>query len=222
VNARDDQSLHPNLADALGEDTEHAGDLDAIARRLAALDASDAVDAPPDGLWAAIDAEVSSADAGDTGAPVVDLEARRSRRALLIALGAAAAVLLVVATVATLAAVGRDDEGPTTEQVALAGLPDFEEVSGSATVVVDGRDRSVGVDLTDVEVPAGSHLELWLLDEPVQQLVPLGPLVGDGPHAIPDDVDLEATPIVDVSLEPDDGNPTHSGVSVVRGRIEPA
>ena len=218
MNARDEQPLHPNLADALGEDTEHATELDAIARRLAALDAADAVKAPPAGLWAAIDAEVSSAEAVDPGAPVVDLDARRSRRALRIALGAAAAVLVVVATVA---AVRRDEQGPTTEQVALVGLPDFEDISGSATVVLDGSDRSVGVDLTDVEVPPGSHLELWLLDEPVQRLVSLGPLAGDGPHAIPEDVDLEATPVVDVSLEPDDGNPAHSGVSVVRGRIEP-
>ena len=74
---------------------------------VAVQDAADAVDAPPDGLWAAIDAEISGVDAGDTGAPVVDLDARRPRRALRIALGAAAAVLLVVATVATLASVRR-------------------------------------------------------------------------------------------------------------------
>jgi hypothetical protein len=150
---------------------------------------------------------------------VIDMAPRRSRRAVAIALGAAAAVLVVVGV----AALVRDaDSSPTTEQVALEGLPDFVDVTGSATVVIDGSARSLDVDLTDVDVPPGSHLELWLLDEPVEQLVPLGPLTGAGPHTIPQDVDLAATPIVDVSLELDDGNPAHSGVSVARGRIEPS
>ena len=35
---RDDRPLHPNLADALGDDIEPAPELDAIARRLADLD----------------------------------------------------------------------------------------------------------------------------------------------------------------------------------------
>jgi anti-sigma-K factor RskA len=210
--------MHPNLADALGDDTEHAAALDAIARRLATLDPSEVIESPPAGLWAAIDAEVARAEPVDV-VPVVELASRRSRRAVRMALGAAAVVLVVVAV----AAVVRDDDAsPTTEQVAMEGLPDFADVTGSATVVIDGSTRSLGVDLTDVDVPPGSHLELWLLDEAVEQLVPLGPLAGAGPHAIPEDVDLAATPIVDVSLELDDGNPAHSGVSVARGQIEPS
>ena len=219
----EEHPLHPNLREALEGDVTDPESLDAIARRLGDLDPGDVIDAPPPGLFAAIEAEldgaVDSTDA-DAGAdePVVELARWRSRRPLLVAMAAAAAVVLVVAV----AAVIRDDDaGPVTEQVALEGLPDFADVSGSATVVIDGDARSVGVDLSPVEVPAGSHSSRWLLDESVQELVPLGPLADDAPHTIPRDVDLTATPIVDVSVEPDDGNPAHSGVSVVRGRIEP-
>jgi anti-sigma-K factor RskA len=212
--------LHPNLRDVLESDVTDAGSLDAIARRLGELAPSDVAEPPPPGLFAAIEAELDAADGADAHAhgAVVELAPRRSRRPLLVALAAAAAVVVVVAVSAVLR---DDDAAPVTEQVALAGLPDFADVSGSATVVIDGDRRSLGVDLSPVEVPPGSHLELWLLDESVEELVPLGLLADDAPHTIPPDVDLTATPIVDVSVEPDDGNPAHSGVSVARGRIEP-
>jgi hypothetical protein len=54
----------------------------------------------------------------------------------------------------------------------------------------------------------------------VAELVPLGTIAGEGAHQLSEDADLEATPVVDISLEPDDGDPAHSGVSVVRGRLE--
>lgn len=215
---RDEHPLHPNLVEALDEAGHDAAALDAIARRLSELGPDASLPAPPPGLFAAIEAEL----AGD-GAPVrpevVPLAARRSRRRLLLALGAAAAIVVVVASVAVLR---EEDRSPTTEEVVLEPLPGFEGATGSATVVIDGDVRTVGVDLSEIEVPPGSHLELWLLDEPVEELVPLGPLSSGAPHAIPADVDLDTTPIVDVSLEPDDGNPAHSGVSVVRGQLQPS
>ena len=36
---------------------------------------------------------------------------------------------------------------------------------------------------------------------------------------VPSGVDLTEYPVVDVSVEPLDGDPSHSGVSVVRGRL---
>jgi hypothetical protein len=210
--------VHPNLRDALDDDIDAAAELDAVARRLGALDPADALEPPPAGLFEAIQAELAGdPQVADDGA-VIELSSRRSRRPLLMVLGAAAAIAVVVGVAGV---VLRDDPGATTEQVELAGLPDFADVTGSATLVIDGEDRSLGVDLSTVDLPAGSHLELWLLDPSVEQLVSLGPLTGDTPHAIPPEVDLSVTPVVDVSVEPDDGNPAHSGVSVVRGQIEP-
>jgi hypothetical protein len=45
-------------------------------------------------------------------------------------------------------------------------------------------------------------------------------LPGTQEFELPADLDLEQFPIVDVSVEPLDGVPTHSGVSVARGELE--
>jgi hypothetical protein len=36
---------------------------------------------------------------------------------------------------------------------------------------------------------------------------------------LPADIDIGQYPIVDVSVEPMDGNPAHSGVSIARGQL---
>lgn len=215
MNEREEPPVHPNLADALDGDTSDTDGLAAIAGRLADLGPDAVLESPPPGLFAAIEAQVTKdAAAAAPLAAVVPMAPWRRRAPWL-----AAAAAVVVAGLTTAMVVGGGDDEPTVEEVALGGLEGFEDASGVATVVIDGSARSVAVDLRDIDVPAGSHLELWLLDEPVAQLVALGELSGDGPHQIPGDVDLDATPIVDVSLEPDDGDPAHSGVSVVRGTI---
>jgi hypothetical protein len=50
-------------------------------------------------------------------------------------------------------------------------------------------------------------------------MVSLGPVRSDGRYEIPAAVDVSAFPIVDVSIEPADGVPTHSGRSVLRGTL---
>ncbi len=211
---RDDDSLHPNLADALDQRDPSAADLDAIARRLADLGPDASIPPPPGDLLARIEAELAQDAMAAEG--VVPFPTTR-RRLPVVVLGAAAALVALVVGVVVL----RDDTpATTTEQVALEALPGFEGASGEATLVVEGSTRTVSVDLAAVDVPAGNHLELWLLDDEVAQLVPLGTIAGDGAHQLPEDADLDATPVVDISLEPDDGDPAHSGVSVVRGRID--
>jgi Anti-sigma-K factor rskA len=60
---------------------------------------------------------------------------------------------------------------------------------------------------------------VWLIDPNVEGMVSLGPARSDGTYAVPPDIDVAAFPIVDVSVEPPDGVPTHSGVSVLRGTL---
>jgi anti-sigma-K factor RskA len=52
-------------------------------------------------------------------------------------------------------------------------------------------------------------------------MVPLG-VVAPGSQTVelPADLDLGRFPLVDVSVEPLDGDPTHSGVSVARGELD--
>ena len=62
-------------------------------------------------------------------------------------------------------------------------------------------------------------VEVWVIDTEVSQLVSLGPIRADGTYDLPAGIDPSAFPIVDVSIEPLDGDPRHSGNSVLRGQL---
>lgn len=67
----------------------------------------------------------------------------------------------------------------------------------------------------------GSYYEIWLIDSDVVGMVPLGVVrPGSQTFELPADLELGDFPIVDVSVEPLDGDPTHSGVSVARGELD--
>ena len=95
------------------------------------------------------------------------------------------------------------------------------DASGRAVVV----ERADGSRVLEVELRAGElddrYYEVWLIDEAVQDMVPVGVArSGTVTFELPDGLDLGRFPIVDVSVEPLDGNPTHSGVSVARGVLD--
>ena len=165
---------------------------------------------------------------GDAPAPVGDLAARRrsdrrvgrgrglSGRAFV---GIAAALLLVVAIgIGALTRTG--DRGP--EVVASATVEPLELASGSTLAQLVDADGGLALDLpldeTGLPTEAG-YYEVWLIDRDVQGMVSLGPAREDGVYDLPPDVSFEDFPIVDVSLEPADGVPTHSGRSVLRGTL---
>jgi anti-sigma-K factor RskA len=77
------------------------------------------------------------------------------------------------------------------------------------------------VDLTAADLQDGFY-EVWLLDEAVEDLVSLGVVRGGGEVVLPlpAGLDLGEYPLVDVSVEPLDGDPGHSGVSIARGTLE--
>lgn len=105
-------------------------------------------------------------------------------------------------------------------QVVLAALPVDPQAKGEAKVVSTGNGRELAVDVSRLAGTDGFY-EVWLIDRGVKKMIPLGILHGDrGEFAIPPGVDLGQYPIVDVSAEPLDGNPQHSGKSLLRGTIE--
>lgn len=64
------------------------------------------------------------------------------------------------------------------------------------------------------------YREVWLISSDASRLVSLGVLRGtDGSFTIPDGLDLGTFDLVDVSEEPYDGDPGHSGDSIVRGQL---
>ncbi len=177
--------------------------------------------APPDGLWdriaAAIDTdeEASAPTTLDEAplAPVVPITARRRR--WWVGLSAAAA-LVVAVTVGALVVGGDGDDGRVISAVELERLG--EAGSGRAELVDRDGSLQLRVDTDDLDAGDG-FLELWLIDPSVTRLVSLGPLRPDGVYDVPGGVDPSEFPIVDISVEPVDGDPTHSGQSVLRGEL---
>lgn len=146
---------------------------------------------------------------------------RRSRRLpiLLALVGTFAAVAVVVGVWASV------DAARTPRIVAeatLDGFPGHEGAVGAAVLEdVDGHNRVV-VSL-DASVPDDGYREVWLIAEDGSDLVSLGVLEGrEGEFDVPADVDLDTFRLVDISQEEEDGNPAHSGDSIVRGALQPA
>jgi hypothetical protein len=162
-----------------------------------------------------------SPDLPHTGASVVPIASRRTRTWLPVAAAACLALLLGVAGGVWWER--RETEPPETTLATadLEALPEWAGASGQARVEEgpDGR-RQVVVSL-DAPAPDGTYREVWLLAEDVSGLVSLGVLEGsEGRFDVPDGLDLAAFPVVDVSEEHFDGDPAHSGDSVVRGPLD--
>jgi hypothetical protein len=147
----------------------------------------------------------------------------RSGAVLLVA--AAALVVGVVAGVAGERLLGPADETGTTASprvltgVTLDSLPQAPSAGGKAEVVQTANGRRLDVEVNRLGAAQGFY-EVWLIDRDVKRMVPVGILRGgSGQFDLPDGVDLETYPLVDISEEPLDGNPTHSGTSVLRGTL---
>jgi hypothetical protein len=176
------------------------------------LEAGDLLEPHPR-VWNAIAEEVGAV------APVVELRPRRR----WIPLAAAAAALLVVGGVgATWVALGPSPATVLASAV-LDPFPDWTGSTGSAVVQErsDGR-RVVEVSL-EAPVTEGGFREVWLISSDTESLVSLGIVDGtSGRFTIPDGLDLARYDLVDISEEQFDGDPAHSGDSIVRGQLSGA
>lgn len=175
---------------------------------------------PPPGVWSAIERRLDADPLALEHQPssVTSLEHhRRRRRPAGILLGAVAASL--IAAVAVGAVLNRGGDALLNE-VDLASLSSQQRF-GTATVVEADGTLVLDVDLdTDLDPGEGQFYELWLIDTEVEGMHSLGRISSDGSFAVPEGVDPADFPIVDISVEEDDGDPTHSGNSVYRGIFE--
>ena len=90
--------------------------------------------------------------------------------------------------------------------------------SGRAELLAHDGGYQLRLETSDLQDDDG-YLELWLIDPSVTKMVSLGPLRPDGLYDLPPGVDPSAFPIVDISAEPVDGDPAHSGNSLLRGTL---
>ncbi|MGY1751202.1 anti-sigma factor [Modestobacter sp. SYSU DS0511] len=171
---------------------------------------------PPNHVQSLADGEDEGEDDGEDEGDVVPLSPRRApaRRWLAVAAALLVGGVVGAGTVAVL----QDDRGTVVAQAGLDPL-DGEEASGRAEVREAAGRRSLRIDLAAPALTDG-YYEVWLLRPDVSGMVQLG-TVTDGATSLPlpDGVDLGEYPVVDVSVEPLDGDPTHSGVSVARGEL---
>jgi hypothetical protein len=212
---------------------ESYADLAALAKSLTEQDAY--LEDPPADLWSRIESQITvthvspTAPAPTAPAPRVstdELATRRARRRMPWIAGVAAAVV-AIAAIGGIALAARDDDGDGGTGVADVALvnddldPRGAGSSGEARLVRldDGR-YALDVDVADLPAEQGDFYELWIIDTDVVGMVSLGPLHGSGRYTLPESVDPRAFPVVDISIEPADGVPTHSGASVLRGVLD--
>ena len=152
---------------------------------------------------------------------------RSRRRPLLLAAAATVAGAVIGAGAVSVLRDGpAQPQGPAQPDVVPVAAVDLDplaenDASGRAEVV----ERPDGTRVLQVELRADDledrYYEVWLIDEAVVDMVPVGVArSGTATFELPAGLDLGRFPIVDVSVEPLDGDPTHSGVSVVRGVLD--
>ncbi len=134
-------------------------------------------------------------------------------------LAAAAVIGIVVGRVTAPSA----PAAPTETVVAHAALDEIDttNVRGEADVVREGSGIRLVVRPDRLEA-GPDWLEVWLINRDGKRMVSVGFLSGAGSQAFVIDQRLldAGYVIVDISQEPLDGNPAHSGHSIVRGTLD--
>ena len=230
-------------APLFGPDDDVA-DIEALLRELDAADLD--TTPPPADVWvgieAAIRADQNRADQNRTdqnrterstdprGNTVVPITSRSTRfRAAALSIAAAVALLAVGAIV--IVATGGDDD-PVVASAELVHQSDFDPLGADAeaTARLVERDGGFEIRLDDAALPDPdtNDLELWLIstdaDGAIADVQPVSLVDPDSPgtYAVPAELDPDVYSIVDISIEPRDGDAAHSGRSILRGTLADA
>jgi len=226
-----DDAVHlASCAECAREVTSLRRSVDALA--VPQLAAPSSAVPPPPSVWEAIEARTGvtarprpevvaspllPAPEPRPPAPVVPLRRPPRMRALLVA----AAALVVGAGIGAgaVALAGRDADSV----VASAALQPLDDATASGTARVVERN---GARLLEVQLSApgpgdDDFYEVWLADPDLQGMYAIGAVhAGTTDLPLPEGLDVGRFPVVDVSVEPFDGDPAHSAESVARGRLE--
>jgi anti-sigma-K factor RskA len=183
---------------------------------------------PTEAMWQSIQVQLATETPAITEAaaepapssPTVTELPRRTRRPRSWLLVAAAAVvgLIIGAGVTTVAV---RDRVEVSSSAALEALPG-QTGQGTAELVSDRGRPELRVQIDAPPTP-DRYREVWLINTDGQRMYTLGVLPDDGraSYPLPPELagQLEGFTIVDVSIEPYDGNPAHSRESQVRGTL---
>jgi hypothetical protein len=206
---------------------EHAGDVEQVEALLRSLDAGDleaTATPPPPAVWEAIQRELAASPG-----QVIAFDRRRRRRWEWMA-GAAAAVALLVGGVLVVQS-GGDDDTVLSSAVMEFDPEAFDPLGRGASAraeLLEG-DGFYEIRLTDAELPAvteNDDLELWLIEpDEAGNPVDVAPVAlidagSPGTYRVPQGLDPASHYVVDISIEPRDGDAAHSGRSILRGALD--
>ncbi len=201
-------------------------------------EAPDELERPPADLWAGIEAQLNAEHSADglTIVPSIDTPPaaetaempreqsvvtsldhhRRKRRPAGILLAAVAASVVAAVAIGT----NLGSNATVIDNVALSSLEDGTSF-GDVTITEDDDGIRIDVDVpTELAAGDGAFYEIWVIDTEVNEMHSLGQIQGDDTFYLPDGVDVRDFPIIDISIEEDDGNAAHSGNSAYRGQLE--
>lgn len=192
---------------------------------------------PPDSVWAGIEAELARETA--THAPataagsssVASLAAHRRRRLGTPAMLMSVAAALLLAVVAAAVFLPRGDQPEVIAAVDLRYDPDdpgFDPLGDgtSALARLVEVDDHFEIEIDRAALPSGlddEDLELWLIEVDdsgaIVDVSSVSVLADQQPSAyrVPDGLDPFVNTVVDISVEPRDGDEQHSGRSILRG-----
>jgi len=216
------------MSDSNIDDIENDPEIEALLRELDESDLEMA--APPADLWSRIESAVgpieeSSPTGGAEPSNVISLDSRR--RTLPMILAAAAAVVVLGGLALSL--LGDDATSPLSRAELAYDPAAFDPLGADAVAEVSLIDEDgsflLQIDESDLPTAEEADLEVWLIqpdaDGNVADLVSLGTIDPDDPASlqVPATHDPDVYFVVDISVEPHDGDPTHSGRSILRGPL---
>ncbi|MEU5041558.1 anti-sigma factor [Streptomyces griseorubiginosus] len=193
--------------------------------------------APPADLWDSIASELhlstpslptpaesdlpesAVSHSGDDSRPTRPAKRPKARRLgrFSVALAACAALLGAAAGSTLTWWITRDNSSVS----AIDGRRlDSLQTSSAGYARLSGNDGHRRLKITVEGLPKTSgYFEVWLMDRSHTKLVSMGVLGPDGSATlpVPDNIDLREYSVVDVSVQPYNGKPDHSGDSLVRG-----
>lgn len=174
---------------------------------------------PPARVWQGIASELGIDAALAAQTRFVPARTRWVRRTALVAAAAAVVGLALGCGLTWLVT----HTSPSQQVVAQAQLLPLDAPAANGTAVVSSTSaqRQITVRVSGLTEPPDTFYEVWLLDRKAGRLVSLGVLgPGEtGTFVLPRTLDLGEYPVVDVSLQVLNGDPKHSGNSVVRGTL---
>ncbi|NNE96250.1 MAG: anti-sigma factor [Acidimicrobiales bacterium] len=184
------------------------------------------LDQPPPDVWAGIEAALSTEpdlshdndQLASSPNSVTSLDHhRRNRRPAGILLVAVAASVIAALAIGGIFS----DDSRIVGEIDLAALTGNDSL-GTAKIVEQAGVTRLDISFEGELAASDASYELWVIDPEIENMHSLGTITssgaGDsGSFELPSGVDIADFPIVDISLEPDDGNPAHSGDSHFRG-----